>query len=945
MENTKTIARNTGWFSVENIINAVVLFTTSIAINRYLGPQKNAYLIYVSYIASLVSSLGSMGIPATTRKYMAEFIGMGDRGTARYIYLRTLLLQLGLATLATCGFVFWVARTASGEYWLASVLIVLSIWPAMINFISAQANTAAEDLAKNLPGSIASALVYFIAITATVVFQWGVVGIGASLLLMRTVDFLVRFFPTMKRVMAWETTHAHPPGLRQRMTPFALQAVGSMFVAQIVWGRSEIILLKALCSDVKQVSFYSVAFTMAEQLLLVATIFGTAAGATIFAQYGRDKSKLPELAASTFRYIVMMSIPLHFIAASLAYPALLLFYGHKFEGAAVVVTLAPLLCMFKAFLAPAQNLLESFEQQRFVIGATVIAGVIDVSVAWYLIPAHGAVGACIGNGAAQLVAVGLMWMAATCLYKARLPWLLLAKIVFISALASLTAHYVAMGMAPLWAILCGGSAALVVLFGLIYLMRVLEPEDHSRFKLLVGMLPKPLVGRADSLLSVLTRPRSGIAGALPKYPLPEETNGISPVIAKVYRKGLPNSVRQRIWNLRTSCKGVALRIKFHPIRVDSCLRGGDNGVPAATFARMIGDIRRASAPISEWPHVKLLRQYDSIGDEIWKRETFENTDYFRNAALNIEIFGNYHSAITPDQIQWGAHRFICAYTGVGDMLPPQEGENFKRHPYEHIAVHPVKDSACYQVHEGHHRLSIAYMHGIKEVPGLILKPPVRTPIQDLLLEVLWLNGRKELYQPIDAPEVAEWILVRRCSDRLAKMTEFLNVVGLMPPAHKSYLDVACSYGWFVSEMAKIGFRAEGVERDPMALSVGKVMYGLRPGQLYRADAVTFLRALKEKYDVTSCFSLAHHFILNHMNASAEDLLQLVDSATRRVMFFDMGQCHEYTGEKLRGWDADHIHRWLEVNTSFTRIVRLGPDADAVPPNQHNFGRMLFACLR
>ncbi len=508
MKNTKTIARNAGWFSIENIINAVVLFTTSIAINRYLGPEKNAYLIYISYIANLVSSLGSMGIPATTRKYMAEFIGMGDRGTARYIYLRTLLLQLGLATLATSGFVFWVARSASGEYWLASVLIVLSIWPAMINFISAQANTAAEDLAKNLPGSIASALTYFTAIAATVLFHWGVVGVGASLLSMRAADFLVRFFPTMKRVLAWETTHAHPPGLRQRMTPFALQAVGSMFVAQIVWGRSEIILLKALCSDVKQVSFYSVAFTMAEQLLLVATIFGTAAGATIFAQYGRDKSRLPELAASTFRYIALMSIPLHFIAASLAYPALMLFYGHKFEGAMIVVTLAPLLCMFKAFLAPAQNLLESFERQRYVIAATVLAGIIDISVAWYLIPAHGAVGACIGNGAAQLAAVGLMWAISIHLYKVKLPWLLVAKIAFISASASLTAHYVVVQLAtPLWAILCGGVASLIVLFGLFYLMRVLEPEDRARLDAVAGMLPRPIAIQANMVLDLLTRSR------------------------------------------------------------------------------------------------------------------------------------------------------------------------------------------------------------------------------------------------------------------------------------------------------------------------------------------------------------------------------------------------------------------------------------------------------
>ena len=94
MSNTKTIARNTGWYGLENVISFVVTLFTSIAIARTLGPSKMGYIIYVMWIASVVSSLGGMGIPATTRKYMAEFLGMGDRGTARYIYFRTLMLQI-----------------------------------------------------------------------------------------------------------------------------------------------------------------------------------------------------------------------------------------------------------------------------------------------------------------------------------------------------------------------------------------------------------------------------------------------------------------------------------------------------------------------------------------------------------------------------------------------------------------------------------------------------------------------------------------------------------------------------------------------------------------------------------------------------------------------------------------------------------------------------------
>jgi O-antigen/teichoic acid export membrane protein len=506
MSNTRTIARNIGWYGLENVINSVVTLFTSIAIARTLGPSKMGYIVYVSWIAAVVGSLGGIGISATTQKYMAEFLGMGDRGTARYIYFRTLLLQTGLATLATSGLLFWVLRDAAEEYKLASVLVVLSIWPQMVNFISAQANVATEKLSTNLPASAISIFAYFVAIAATVLFKWGVVGVGASLLVMRSVDFLVRFFPTMSRILAWSTTHVHPIGLRGRMIAFAWQSVASTIVAIIVWDRSEIILLKHLCADIRQVAFYSVAFSMAERLLVGSAVFGSAASATIFAQYGRDKSRLSAIAASTFRYLALTSIPLHVISAALAAPALLFLFGNQYKGAVMVATLAPLLCMPKAFIGPVQSLLQSAERQGYVILATVLAGVVDMGVAWYLIPAHGAVGACIGSGAAQVTAVGMMWVIGIHLYKVKLPWMQVAKIAFISVLAALTAHYIAVRLAPLWAILLGGSASLIVLFGLFYLMRVLEPEDQDRFKILTGALPKPIAGPMDTFLSLLIRP-------------------------------------------------------------------------------------------------------------------------------------------------------------------------------------------------------------------------------------------------------------------------------------------------------------------------------------------------------------------------------------------------------------------------------------------------------
>ncbi|MGD0831847.1 MAG: oligosaccharide flippase family protein [Terracidiphilus sp.] len=509
MSNTKTIARNSGWYSIETIVNLVVVFATNIAIARTLGPSKMGYMVFINTLTGFASLLGGIGLPQTARKFMAEFIGKGDRGTARFIYIRTMALQTALATLATATVLVYVLRDATSEYKIAAALLVISTWPAMINFISAQANAATEELQKNLPASMISILVFGACILATVVLKWGVIGVGVATLAMRSMDFIVRLIPTMRRVLSWEKVHLLPDGVSRRMTSFAWQSVATLAVALVVWNRSEVFLLKKFCPDINQIAFYSVAFSMAEMLLIGSSIFGLAVGTTIFAQFGRDKSRLPDIAGSSFRYLALTAIPLHVIAAALAPAALHFLYGAKYDGAAVVVMLAPILCMPKAFITPVQNLLESMERQRYIILATAIAGIADLSVAWFLIrsfsPGHGAVGACIGSGAAQILAVGTMWAIGIYLYKVTLPWMQLIKIASISALASLTAHFIAMRMTPLLGILCGGTAALTILFGLYYVLRVLEPQDSLRLKTLTGMLPKAIGAPANAALTFLAR--------------------------------------------------------------------------------------------------------------------------------------------------------------------------------------------------------------------------------------------------------------------------------------------------------------------------------------------------------------------------------------------------------------------------------------------------------
>ena len=426
--NSKTIARNTAWYGLENIISFVTGMVTSIAVARTLGPSKMGYIIYVSWIATIASSLGSVGIPATTRKYMAEFLGKGDRSTARFIYFRTFALQAVLSTVVTLIAAAWVLHDAPPEYRIASVLLILSILPAMVNFISAQANVASETLSANLAGSAVSTILFFFLTILAVVLHWGVTGIAAAMFSMRLVDCIVRLIPTQRRIRAWESDHVNlPADLRPRMMRFAFQAVVAILVSLIVWDRSELFLLKRLSSDIRQIAYYSVAFSLAERLLIFPSVFASASGASILAQYGRDRSRLPAMTAASVRYLGLTSLPIHIIAVALAGPALLTLYGDKYVGAIVVATAAPILCLPKAFLGPIQSLFEGTDEQKYFLITTIIASFVDIGVAWYLIPGYGALGACLGSGAAQVVAVGLLWMIGIRKYDIRLPWRFFAQ--------------------------------------------------------------------------------------------------------------------------------------------------------------------------------------------------------------------------------------------------------------------------------------------------------------------------------------------------------------------------------------------------------------------------------------------------------------------------------------------------------------------------------------
>ena len=145
--NSKIIAKNSFWYGVETISNLVLTLFTSIIIARSIGPERLGYFLYIMWVAGIAQTLGSLGIPSATRKYMSEYFGRGQIGLAKTVFYHTLRLQTLIAAVVTCAGLLLIWFFGDRQYRLIGIFMIGSIFPSMVNSIAAGANTALEDLA------------------------------------------------------------------------------------------------------------------------------------------------------------------------------------------------------------------------------------------------------------------------------------------------------------------------------------------------------------------------------------------------------------------------------------------------------------------------------------------------------------------------------------------------------------------------------------------------------------------------------------------------------------------------------------------------------------------------------------------------------------------------------------------------------------------------------
>jgi len=501
--NARTITRNSFWYAIDASAATIVMLIASVPVARVMGPEVLGHYIYLVFLTTIAQRLANLGIPGTACKYMAEYLGNGQVGIARAVYDVTLRYQTLIATLVTAAACVLVYLLADPQYLFVSYLIVLSMWPSMVNNIPAQANVAAENLRANIPASVASFISYSTLVVLTLILHWGIVGLAWATFVSRSLEAAVRYFGVRVRLgsiapAAIDTT------LRRRMFTFSQQNLILLALGLVVWDRSELLFLKYF-SDVTQVAFYSLAFSITNQLLMAPRAVSTSIGYTVLAQYGRDHTRLEGLIRNATRYVALLSIPMFLGLAAISYPLIAVVYGAKYLAVVPVLSILSVFSMSRAFQTHSDSLLQATETQGFMVRWLSLSACVNLLLDWLLIPHYGAVGAAVANGISQTIAVGGVWIKGTRALRVKLPVRFL-RYVGASALAMTAAVLPVALLLPKLLALFAGIFVGVVVFGMaIRLTGCLEYEDVVRVREATRRLPPTARSIINGVIYVLVQ--------------------------------------------------------------------------------------------------------------------------------------------------------------------------------------------------------------------------------------------------------------------------------------------------------------------------------------------------------------------------------------------------------------------------------------------------------
>ncbi len=483
------------WNSVAGLLPQLYTVAVSIAAARFLGPHDFGRQSFIAFVSLSLALVLTAGLSIALMRSVAETLGREAPAQARGLLAWARRPQALAGVIGGGSMV--VAGLAGAEPEFAWVLAGVSTLFVVLHTVPSAGLLGAQRFRDAAIVGLVTGAVTVPAMIAVLAAGGGITGMFAVEAVLGALNLAWTWQLARRAMTRLAPTVERPPAaLRRSTTVFARWTTISMVLSLVVWRRSEFLFLAEYSTDT-QIGFYSIAFAAVTALSMLAerlAVVVTSAFATLHG--GAAIDRLRSGFKRALRLMVILSLPVTALAAPIGPEAVRVVYGADFEDAGPVLVVLVLSLPAFSIWTISGALLTGMDDARSPVLASGVAAVLNLALAFALVPRYDAVGAAVANLAAQILAAAVMVRIASRSVEAG-SWDLTALIRPLLAAAGT--------WAAAWAILqavsgipgvilatLGGGLAFAALA---FLLRILTADDSAWLDDQIGHLVGGWMGR------------------------------------------------------------------------------------------------------------------------------------------------------------------------------------------------------------------------------------------------------------------------------------------------------------------------------------------------------------------------------------------------------------------------------------------------------------------
>lgn len=417
-------------------LSAIIL---SVIIARMLGPERFGSYALVKATLVAVGILVNLGLAHAGVKYISEFSGEKNKNTRLKILFYLLKIKVSLA-LVVCFILVTLSKYYANFYsddQLRIYLIISAIGlvPSGITSIFVSFFQGQQKYSYLAYRSIIISPIYTVFSFIALKMGYEIIGLISVNLMMSFIEVLF-YLPLFKKEITFKSFFSLPSlssDIKKRIFRYNWQLALIVLVDAIIWQRSEVFFLGKF-KTTHDVAFYSLAYGIIENALLFLPSIFTGILMPIMSELNgkNDTIALQKLYINSTKYLSLISVPLFVGFMVFSKYFILFLYGKDYLAATPILNILLISGCAGIISAASSDIQYSVEKQDLILKVRSCVAILNIILAFILIPRFGAIGAACANTSSQLIAIIITTILTCKLISVNFPLKDLLKILLAS---------------------------------------------------------------------------------------------------------------------------------------------------------------------------------------------------------------------------------------------------------------------------------------------------------------------------------------------------------------------------------------------------------------------------------------------------------------------------------------------------------------------------------